>query len=52
MSVFSNPKMKNAHPFTSVLSLDLVTIGIDPSRVHMVWSMSKDFGQSGIRMVG
>ena len=24
---------------------------IDPARVHVVWSMSKDFGISGIRMV-
>ena len=24
---------------------------IDPARVHVVWSMSKDFGSSGIRMV-
>lgn len=24
---------------------------IDPSRVHIIWSLSKDFGSSGIRMV-
>ena len=25
---------------------------MDPSRLHVVWSMSKDFGSSGVRMVG
>ena len=24
---------------------------MDPSRLHVVWSMSKDFGSSGMRMV-
>ena len=25
--------------------------GFNPARVHVIWSMSKDFGCSGIRMV-
>ncbi|KAL1604778.1 putative secondary metabolism biosynthetic enzyme [Paraconiothyrium brasiliense] len=50
LSVFPNPKIKKALPFTSILSVDLEDIAVDASRVHMVWSMSKDFGQSGIRM--
>ncbi|MCJ1401065.1 hypothetical protein MMC11_004277 [Xylographa trunciseda] len=37
-------------PFTSVLSLDVEGLGCDLSRVHMLWSTSKDFGQSGFRM--
>ncbi|KIX09590.1 uncharacterized protein Z518_00670 [Rhinocladiella mackenziei CBS 650.93] len=37
-------------PFTSVLSLDLAALGVDMSRVHTVWSLSKDLGQSGFRM--
>lgn len=36
--------------FISTLSLDLPSLGCDPSRVHTFWSTSKDFGQSGIRM--
>lgn len=36
-------------PFTSCLSIDLAGI-IDPSRVHVVWGMSKDFGANGIRV--
>ena len=51
MSVFPNTKMKDPLPFTSILSVDLEDISVDASRVHMVWSMSKDMGQSGIRMV-
>jgi aspartate/methionine/tyrosine aminotransferase len=51
LSVFKNPEIVEPTPFTSILSLDLEHVGVDPSRVHMVWSMSKDFGQSGIRMV-
>jgi aspartate/methionine/tyrosine aminotransferase len=51
LSRFDNPEIKDPTPFVSVLSLDLEKIGCDPSRVHMVWSMSKDFGQSGFRLV-
>ncbi|KAL7785508.1 pyridoxal phosphate-dependent transferase [Trichoderma ceciliae] len=36
-------------PFTSCLSIDLAGI-IEPSRVHVVWGMSKDFGANGIRV--
>ncbi|KAI0505161.1 putative aspartate aminotransferase [Xylaria bambusicola] len=36
-------------PFTSVLSLDLSGI-IDPSLVHVLWGISKDFGANGWRV--
>ncbi|KAI5461605.1 pyridoxal phosphate-dependent transferase [Mariannaea sp. PMI_226] len=36
-------------PFESVLSIDPKGI-IDPSRVHVLWGMSKDFGANGIRV--
>ncbi|KAL6788751.1 PLP-dependent transferase [Trichoderma sp. SZMC 28012] len=36
-------------PFTSCLSIDPAGI-IDPSRVHVIWGMSKDFGANGIRV--
>ncbi|MCJ1271570.1 hypothetical protein MMC22_011472 [Lobaria immixta] len=45
-----------AAPFVSALALDTSTPGseeeqqIDRSRVHVIWSTSKDFGSSGIRM--
>ena len=39
-------------PFASALSLDAAALGCDPSRVHVVWSPSKDFGSSAIRLVG
>lgn len=51
LSIFSSPDLPDARPFISVLSLDLDEIGADKSRVHMIWSTSKDFGQSGFRMV-
>lgn len=38
-------------PFQSILGTDLRAIGCDLSRVHVVWSMSKDFGCSGLRLV-
>ncbi|KAF2122846.1 1-aminocyclopropane-1-carboxylate synthase 7 [Lophiotrema nucula] len=50
LSTFKNPDIRDPVPFSSVLSLDLEKVGADPSRVHMVWSLSKDFGQSGFRV--
>lgn len=36
-------------PFSSILSLDLPSI-IDPSLVHVLWGVSKDFGANGLRL--
>jgi aspartate/methionine/tyrosine aminotransferase len=52
-----NGSSSNSTPFVSTLSLTepLVPEGavkIDPSRVHVVWSASKLFGLSGLRVVG
>jgi gliotoxin/aspirochlorine biosynthesis aminotransferase len=51
LSGFSHPTFKDPIPFTSVLSVDAAALGCDPWRVHVVWSISKDFGSSGLRMV-
>jgi gliotoxin/aspirochlorine biosynthesis aminotransferase len=51
LSIFPSVDLVSPEPFVSVLSLDLDKIEADKSRVHVVWSTSKDFGQSGIRMV-
>lgn len=51
LSVFDCPDLRHPRPFVSVLSLDLDEIGAEKDRVHVVWSTSKDFGQSGFRMV-
>lgn len=51
LTKFETPDLKNPEPFVSVLSIDTEALGCDPSKVHMVWSPSKDFGQSGVRMV-
>ncbi|ROW17439.1 hypothetical protein VPNG_00941 [Cytospora leucostoma] len=50
LSTFSSSDLVDPQPFISVLSLDLDEIGADKTRTHMIWSMSKDFGQSGFRM--
>jgi aspartate/methionine/tyrosine aminotransferase len=47
LSIFPNPELPTPTPFTSVLSLDLDSLGVDASRVHMVWSLSKDMGRVG-----
>lgn len=51
LSVWENTVDKNPPPvpFTSCLSL-LKEGFIDPSRLHVVWGMSKDFGANGIRL--
>ncbi|GIJ86444.1 hypothetical protein Asppvi_005333 [Aspergillus pseudoviridinutans] len=49
LSCFRPDEVK-ANGFTSILSLDLESCGVDPSRVHTVWSLSKDFGCSGLRL--
>ncbi|KAL6895113.1 PLP-dependent transferase [Trichoderma evansii] len=44
--VFDSPTTQ----FVSVLSRDLDTLGVDRSRIHVLYSISKDFGCSGIRL--
>lgn len=51
LSTFECPDLPDATHFTSALSLDAAAVGCDPSRVHVIWSMSKDFGSSGIKLV-
>ncbi|PVI02650.1 1-aminocyclopropane-1-carboxylate synthase 7 [Periconia macrospinosa] len=50
LSVFECPDLPNPLPFVSTLSLNLDEVGAEKERVHVVWSTSKDFGQSGFRM--
>lgn len=50
LSQFPNPHLANPPPFVSALSLDLHALGCDSKLVHTVWSTSKDFGSSGIRV--
>ncbi|KAL6695440.1 PLP-dependent transferase [Trichoderma pleuroticola] len=44
--VFKSPETE----FTSVLSRNLDALGVERSRVHVLYSISKDFGCSGIRL--
>ncbi|GIK06042.1 hypothetical protein Aspvir_010160 [Aspergillus viridinutans] len=36
--------------FTSVLAIDLQRLEVDPARVHIAYSVSKDLGSSGVRL--
>ncbi|EPS28676.1 hypothetical protein PDE_03622 [Penicillium oxalicum 114-2] len=36
--------------FTSILSIDLKSLGVDRARVHVAYSISKDLGSSGVRL--
>lgn len=36
-------------PFTSCLSIDPTNV-IDPSRLHIIWGVSKDLGSNGLRL--
>ncbi|KAF4552445.1 Aminotransferase class I and II-like protein 5 [Elsinoe fawcettii] len=49
LSIWQNPQDKDLPGFTSVLSLDLDSL-IDPSLVHVLWGVSKDFGANGLRL--
>lgn len=51
LTSYTCPDLPSPAPFISALSLDLASLGCDLSRLHTVWSTSKDFGQSGVRMV-
>jgi gliotoxin/aspirochlorine biosynthesis aminotransferase len=52
LTSFNNPEIPKPAPFISALKIDATALGCDLSRVHVIWSTSKDFGSSGIRMVG
>lgn len=48
-SVFHNPNLPEAVPFTSTLALDLTTY-ICPQRHHVLYGASKDFCANGLRL--
>ncbi|KAI0455771.1 putative ACC synthase [Xylaria acuta] len=50
MSIFPNPDIPHPVPFVSILNIDIQGMGCDLSRVHMIWSTSKDLGSSGLRV--
>lgn len=51
LSTFPTSDLKETVPFTSALSINVERLGCDRSKVHTVWSMSKDLGVSGFRLV-
>lgn len=51
MSAFGFEHGDGGEKFTSVLSIDCHEIGVNPGRIHVIYSWSKDLASSGIRMV-
>ncbi len=43
--------LRQARKFTSVLAIDAAAHGCDANRIHVIWSMSKDLGATGARLV-
>ena len=52
LSVVKCADQSHAIPFCSALALDPQALKCNPSRIHIIWSMSKDLGCSGIKIVG
>ncbi len=62
LSTWSDPNQPRSEPnpnivespekkFTSVLSMNLKKLKVNPARVHVIYGISKDFGSSGLRLV-
>ncbi|GAW14670.1 hypothetical protein ANO14919_040730 [Xylariales sp. No.14919] len=50
MSEFTCTDIQTPTAFTSAMQLDIKSIKCDPSRVHVIWGLSKDLGSNGLRM--
>ncbi|KAL4969535.1 aminotransferase gliI [Aspergillus stella-maris] len=48
--IYALSTLTTTTPFVSVLSLDLDDLGVSPSRVCTLYSISKDLGSSGLRL--
>lgn len=48
-SVFVDPTIPTATPFSSILTLDTADL-IDPTLVHVLYGASKDFCANGLRL--
>ena len=51
LSEFGCSDLKGSRSFVSALSLDASSLGCDPDRIHVIWSMSKDLAATGVRLV-
>lgn len=50
LTAFPCAEMANPLSFVSAMSLDTEMLRCDRSRIHTIWSISKDFGASGFRL--
>ena len=53
LSTFSRSQvdLPETRHFVSMLALDPIALDCDPARVHVLWSMSKDFTSAGLKLV-
>jgi aspartate/methionine/tyrosine aminotransferase len=49
LSVFPSRDIPHPRRFVSALSIDLESHGVNPSRLHVLYGMSKDFNANGFR---
>ncbi|KAK2855757.1 hypothetical protein FQN49_004876 [Arthroderma sp. PD_2] len=47
---FSCAEISDPVPFVSALGLNTRMLGCDLSRIHIIWSISKDFGANGVKV--
>ncbi|KAM6501814.1 Pyridoxal phosphate-dependent transferase [Amanita muscaria] len=50
LSTFPSLDIPRPQPFVSALSIDLKAHGVNPSRVHVLYGISKDFNCNGFRI--
>lgn len=51
LTSFSCAEISDPVPFVSALALNARALGCDLSRIHTIWSISKDFGATGVQVV-
>lgn len=51
LTSFSCAEISDPVPFVSALALNARALGCDLSRIHTIWSISKDFGTTGVQVV-
>ncbi|KAM5458408.1 hypothetical protein MaudCBS49596_000321 [Microsporum audouinii] len=50
LTSFSCAEISDPVPFVSALALNARALGCDLSRIHTIWSISKDFGATGVQV--
>lgn len=51
LSEHGSSDLRQPRKFTSALAIDAAAHGCDASKIHVIWSLSKDLGATGARLV-